>query len=172
LNDDFDKALDDLQSAFDVCKRSHDVYSRYTILTFVRLAVGHLAAKQPDQAVRFARQAVNLCKSPHLRDLAVECHLLLGQAHAQREEWKGAEAEIKNALIIARALASPTLEWRVHQSLGEVYRKQRKRKAAQGEFSLAAALVERLSRQVGTPAARQTFLNRPEVQAAIMRSKA
>ncbi len=170
LERDLEGALNDLQSAFSVCRRSQDVYSRYTVLSLVKLASGYLAAAQPDAAARLSEEAIKMCEAPRLRDLASESHRLLGLALAQREQWQAAETELQLALTVARELTSPTLEWRAHQALGEIYSKQGKQSAAQNAFASAAAIVAQLSQQVSSETEREAFLSRPEVKATLEQS--
>jgi Tfp pilus assembly protein PilF len=91
----------------------------------------------------------------------------LGQVHARREQWPESEAELGNALEIARNLGSPSLEWRARKALATVYQAQGKSEAAEAEFAAAAAIVRDLSQRVGTDAAQDAFLARPEIQVVI-----
>jgi tetratricopeptide (TPR) repeat protein len=108
-----------------------------------------------------------LAETGNLRDLAAESHRLLGQVHARREQWPESEAELGNALEIARNLGSPSLEWRARKALATVYQAQGKSEAAEAEFAAAAAIVRDLSQRVGTDAAQDAFLARPEIQVVI-----
>jgi tetratricopeptide (TPR) repeat protein len=161
---DFATALDDLEFAFAVCERTRDMYTRATVLALVDLANGYFMAGRHAEALAKAGQALQLADAASLRDLAAESHRLLGLAHAARPAWPDAEAELKRALDIVCDLGIPTLEWRIHQALGDVYRQQRKHKPAQAEATRAQAIIAQLSGNLADEAARQRFLNQAGIQ--------
>lgn len=170
--DDLDTALNDLHSAFAVCRQSRDMYSLATVLAMARLANGHLATNQLEDAVRLATEALQLSESANMGDLAAESHRLLGLVYARREQWPQAEASLDSALRIAGDLGSPTVEWRVREALGRVYREQGKTEAAQAEFAAAGAILRELSQHVGAEAAQHAFFGRSDVQAVLERGSA
>lgn len=165
-------ALGDLQSAFAICRKTQDIYARATAQVLVRLTYGQLEAQHPREAVQTAREALDLCTTAQLPDLALEGHFLLGLAYSRVEQWAQAETELGLAAVLALEPHFPLISWRVHQALGEVYRNEHKADASQVEFERSREMLEQLSRRLGEDSAREVFLRQPDVQFALRQASA
>ncbi len=138
---------------------------RWSIHLAVYLAEALLARDEPEQALLHAERALVQARATGSMKYVGKAHALRGEIALRAREWARAEADLGEALRIARGIAYPNLTWQTAHLLARAQAGQGSMAEAFASARLAAETIDGLAERAPDPALRSTFLAWPRVQA-------
>jgi tetratricopeptide (TPR) repeat protein len=138
---------------------------RWTMHCHVYLAEALLADGQGEQALGHVGQAAALARQTGSLKYLARAHALGGDAALRASQWRQAEAELAEALRVAREIGYATGIWQAAHALSRAQARQEKVEAAVASARLAVETIDAVAARVPDPALRQTFLGWSRVQA-------
>jgi DNA-binding CsgD family transcriptional regulator/tetratricopeptide (TPR) repeat protein len=122
------------------------------------LARGNLAAAEAEVGRLLAAVKPFRLNVEHLEQAAPRLLKLHGEFLTAQKRFPEALATLEAALNAAKSQGARPLEWRVHLSLGECWRAQRRFDAAEAAFAAARGLIEILADEIPAGDLRENFL--------------
>ena len=89
---------------------------------------------------------------------------LRSQFLSKKGQFKDAEIELSRAMSQAKRLGNPTLLWKTHQTLGNLYRKQKKAKEAKSEYQNALKIVNDIADNLTDKDLKKNYLQSQTIQ--------
>ena len=123
---------------------------RYSIHLFASLAELELARGDLAKARELADHCLELATRTNSRKYLVKAWRLKGEIALARRQWDEGEAALRQAMHIARAIASPTQLWKTHLAVGRLHSEA----PVLTSMQCSVALADRESG--GVPATRKT----------------
>src|SRR5712691_1280487 len=131
------------------------------------LAEALLTIDRPEQALGQVENALVQALPTGSTKYVAKCHALRGQIALQARQWSQAEADLAEALRIARRIQYPTLTWQAAHMLARALAEQKKVEEAVATARLAADTIAAVAARAPDAAVKSTFLAWPRVQAAM-----
>jgi len=131
----------------------------------IYLAEALLASGEPEKALIEAETGLVKARTTGSMKYAAKCHALKGEIALHAGQWSRAEADLDEALGIARQIGYPTVIWQAAHLLARARAGQHKMEDAFAAARLAAETVDAVAPRIPDPALRETFLGWPRVQA-------
>ncbi len=131
------------------------------------LAEALLTIGRPEQALGQVENALVQARPTGSTKYVAKCHALRGQIALQGRQWSQAEADLAEALRIARRIQYPTLTWQAAHMLARAQAEQKKVEEAVATARLAADTIAAVAARAPDAAVKSTFLAWPRVQAAM-----
>jgi hypothetical protein len=98
------------------------------------------------------------------RKYLVRAWRLKGEIALARRQWDEGEAALRQAMHIARAIASPTQLWKTHLAVGRLHSEAKRPDLARPAYQAARAVVEQVTAGFRSPELRFSFERTPLVQ--------
>jgi DNA-binding CsgD family transcriptional regulator len=123
-----------------------------------------LARREASAALLLIEQLI--AADPHTTRLGEQAIPRLVALRAEALTLLGRYAEAETALIAAQpfAQAAPPLLWRLYLTLGNLYRRQNRRDAADQAYAAARAILAQLADSISDPGLRQRFVEQSHAQ--------
>ena len=131
------------------------------------LAEALLTIGRPEQALGQVENALVQARPTGSTKYVAKCHALRGQIALQGRQWSQAEADLAEALRIARRIQYPTLTWQAAHMLARAQAEQKNVEEAVATARLAADTIAAVAARAPDAAVKSTFLAWPRVQAAM-----
>ena len=140
---------------------------RWMIHLHVYLGEALLASGEPEQALIQVEKALVQARATGSMKYVARCHALRGDIALRAGHASPAEADLAEALRIARAIRYPTLTWQAAHLLARARAATADMEAAVEVARLAAETIDGVAARIPDPALKRTFLAWPRVQAAL-----
>lgn len=131
----------------------------------IYLAETLLALDEPERALLEAEKGIVQARATGSRKYLGKCHMLRGEVGLRARQWDTAEADLAEALRIAREIGYPTLTWQAAHFLARAQAGGGRLDEAWTTASLAVDTIEAVVARVPEPGLAETFLAWPRVQA-------
>jgi len=131
------------------------------------LAEALLTIGRPEQALGQVENALVQARPTGSTKYVAKCHALRGQIALQGRQWSQAEADLAEALRIARRIQYPTLTWQAAHMLARAQAEQKNVEEAVATARLAADTIAAVAARAPDAAVKSTFLAWPRVQVAM-----
>ncbi len=139
---------------------------RWAIHLQAYLAEALIETGQPDAALAQLERGLAQALATGSRKYVARCHALRGEIALRAGQWGPAEADLEEALRIARAIGYPTLIWQSADRLARARAGAGRVEAAVTAARLAAETIDAVAARIPDSALRATFLAWPRVEAA------
>jgi tetratricopeptide (TPR) repeat protein len=137
---------------------------RYSIHLFASLAELELARGDLAKARELADHCLELATRTNSRKYLVKAWRLKGEIALARRQWDEGEAALRQAMDIARVIASPTQLWKTHLAVGRLHSEAKRADLARPAYQAARAVVEQVRAGFRSPELRFSFERAPLVQ--------
>jgi DNA-binding NtrC family response regulator/tetratricopeptide (TPR) repeat protein len=134
---------------------------RYTMHLAVSLGELNLARGDLAVAREHAMQCLERALRHGSRKYVVRANRLLGDVELAAGRPREAEAPIREALAMAKAIGNPTQLWKTHVSCQHFYRRLGQIDAADAAHAAALAITERIRASLPDPAAQKIYESSP-----------
>lgn len=118
-----------------------------------------LTKGEPEKALRFAEECLQLAEPTESRKNIVKGWRLRGQVYYMQGRLAEAEAVLQKALALAKEVGNPPQLWKTYQALGELYEKQGVTEQVHSAYASALAMIEEVANRLQDPELKQTFLS-------------
>ena len=158
LRKEFTRAKATLESILQQEQQPSSVTERQVIFVWGELA---LAQGEADRALTIAEKLIESAPGDMQQPIP---HLLAlkGEALTALKRLKEAKETLEDAKLGAKLRQAPSILWRIHRSLGQVYRLLKREDEAQNEWKEAREIINKLASTIDETALREHF-----VQAAL-----
>ncbi len=140
---------------------------RWALHLATNLGEALLAVGKPELALSQVERALGEARATGSMKYLGKCYALRGEIALRAGAWAEAEADLQDALRIARAIGYPTLTWQTAHLLARASEGRGNRDAAFAAARLAAETIDRVTAGIPDPALRRIFLGWARVQAAL-----
>jgi class 3 adenylate cyclase/tetratricopeptide (TPR) repeat protein len=125
-----------------------------------------IAMGRPEQALPHLETAMATARATGSRKYIAKILALRGEIAASGGDWARAEAELAEALRIAREIAYPTLTWQAAHALGRALVAQERGEEALAAMRLGVETIENVQARIPDATLLEAFQAWPRVQAA------
>ena len=137
---------------------------RYSLHLFASLAELELARGDHAKARDLADHCLDLATRTNSRKYLVRAWRLKGDIALARRQWDESEAALRQALQVARAIASPTQLWKTHFAVGRLHREAKRPDLARTAYQAALAVVDQVKAGLRNPELRVSFERTPLIR--------
>ncbi len=123
-----------------------------------------LTKGEPEKALRFAEECLQLAEPTESRKNIVKGWRLQGQAYCVQGKLADAETALQKALALAKEVGNPPQLWKTYQTLGELHEKQGLMDQARTAYADALAVIDDVASRLHDQELKQTFLAAEPVQ--------